>query len=506
MKIFFLIVLSLISFWSIAQKQGDYWYFGNSAGLHFSTGSPVAIHDGKTATDLTPGDNQEGTACISDSAGNLLFYTGGRTIWNKEHNPMPNGTGLLGGPSSTQSSIIVPLPGSDNLFYVFTSDEFQNYSSPHIQNGYRYSVVDMCLDSGRGDVLIDKKNILLVDSSTEKLAACEDINGNGYWIMGHTMLSHKFYAWHLTSAGITNTVISDIGMLHGWHLATNNFNSGSAQGQMKFNPQGTKLAFAMGNYDPAVFEIFDFNNSTGVLSNLCHFSLDSIDFHFVGKRAYGIEFSPDGSKLYAGLSGGAGNPSMNQFNLAAGGCDAIVASRVILLPSNTIHATGLQIGPDNKIYITQPGAFQGCINFPDVLGTGADFNPVAVDISPAVNGYAFPAFIAGYKYHNRIPCDTTSVNPTAPPVIETIDSSCNLSIKTRLYPNPTGNILLVDKKPTKCKVTMRLYNVLGQTVMKNVTIKDGTTQIRLSGLSVGVYYYKFVSDERTVFTGTVVKQ
>ncbi len=506
MKISLAVILFFISFSSIAQKQGNYWYFGVRAGLDFSSAVPVVIQDGKTGTDLTISQNQEGTSVISDSAGYLLFYTSGKTIWNRDHYPMPNGTGVFGGVSSTQSSLIVPLPGSDNLFYVFTSDEFQNYSPPHTPLGYRYSIVDMCLDDGRGDVVIDKKNVLLIDSATEKLSACEDANGNGYWIMGHKMRSRSFYAWHLTSAGITETVITDIGVIHGLNHYTGNFSSGTAQGQMKFNPQGIKLAITMGNYDPAIIELFDFNKSTGVLSNLCHFSIDSTGISVLGARAYGIEFSPDGLKLYAAISGsGSNNPTINQYNLAAGNCAAIAASRVILLPSNTTSAKGLQLGPDNKIYVTQAGAVQGCINFPDILGTGADFNPAALDLSPGLNAYAFPSFVAGYKYHNRIPCDTSTIDPPPPTVVPS-DSTCNLGIKTRLYPNPTVNILLVDKKATKCKVTMCLYNILGQVVMQNIAINDGITEIHLSGLSVGVYYYKFVSDEKNVFTGTVVKQ
>lgn len=171
-----------------SQKQGNVWYFGTQSGLDFSSGTPVILSGGQTGTDAIV---QEGTSCISDSSGNLLFYTGGKTIWNRNHVPMPNGIGIMGGTSSTQSSLIVPLPSSSDIFYVFTSDEFQSYSNPP-QKGYRYSIVDMCLDNGKGDVVPEKKNILLCDSSTEKLAACEDASGNGYWIVGHKMFSDEF--------------------------------------------------------------------------------------------------------------------------------------------------------------------------------------------------------------------------------------------------------------------------------------------------------------------------
>ena len=92
---------------SSAQNQTDNWYFGNKAGLNFSTCTPTILTDGQVNTD-------EGVATISDANGNLLFYTDGVTVWNKQHLIMVNGTGLAGHPSSTQSAVIVPrLHGAD---------------------------------------------------------------------------------------------------------------------------------------------------------------------------------------------------------------------------------------------------------------------------------------------------------------------------------------------------------------------------------------------------------
>src|ERR1041385_1488330 len=92
--------LILFPLFFTAQKQGNIWHFGSLSGLDFNSGSPVVISGGKTSTDLVwPYDNQEGTACISDSSGAILFYTSGKTIWNKNHQVMVNGTGLAGGVS-----------------------------------------------------------------------------------------------------------------------------------------------------------------------------------------------------------------------------------------------------------------------------------------------------------------------------------------------------------------------------------------------------------------------
>lgn len=87
----------------IAQNQANNWYFGVNAGLTFNTTPPSALTDGVVNT-------AEGSATMSDASGNLLFYTDGITVWNRNHQIMPNGTGLLGDPSAAQSAIIVPKP------------------------------------------------------------------------------------------------------------------------------------------------------------------------------------------------------------------------------------------------------------------------------------------------------------------------------------------------------------------------------------------------------------
>ena len=88
-----------------SQNEANVWYFSEYAGVDFNSGVPVALTDGAM-------DTREGCATISDASGNLLFYTDGITVWNKIHEVMDNGTGLLGHSSATQSGVIIPKPGS----------------------------------------------------------------------------------------------------------------------------------------------------------------------------------------------------------------------------------------------------------------------------------------------------------------------------------------------------------------------------------------------------------
>lgn len=379
---------------AFAQGQGNLWYFGDNIGLDFGGGSPSLVSGGQTGTDAPGVGSQEGTASVCDRYGNLLFYTSGKTIWNRNHQPMPNGTNLFGGTSSTQSSIIVPLPGSDSIFYVFTADDFLAYLFVTNQKGYRYSVVDMCLDSTYGDVVQGQKNILLADSSTEKISACLDASRTGYWIVGHKMFSRDFYAWHLTEYGITDTVVSRIGSFHGEGMS-----EALAQGQMKFSADGSKLALAISNTAPGIVDIFDFNRSDGTVSNQCHFELDA------GSRIFGIEFSPDGSKLYVPTRADFSTKNLYQLDLTSGDCSTIINSRFLLYTATGNVGYGMQLAPNGKIYWVGNTHYDlSCINNPNLLGTAADFQVSAISFS-GYNYLTLPSFIAGYQYlHNSPRC------------------------------------------------------------------------------------------------------
>jgi hypothetical protein len=152
------LVFSFFSLFTFSQKEANTWYFGRNAGLDFSTGKPIALTDGALST-------EEGYAVISDKTGKLLFYTDGISVWNKAHKVMPNGSGLKGDPSSTSSGVAIPKPNSPGKYYLFT------VAKEGSQDGLNYSLIDMNLDSLRGDVVTAEKNIFLQGKISEKLTA-----------------------------------------------------------------------------------------------------------------------------------------------------------------------------------------------------------------------------------------------------------------------------------------------------------------------------------------------
>jgi hypothetical protein len=329
-----------------AQKEDYNWYFGDGAALCFTSGTPVPLNN----CALFCSDN---SSTVSDTAGNLLFYTNGDTVWNKNHVIMTNGSGLLGSNNSGQCALIVQQPQSD-LYYIFTVDQFAG------ANGFRYSIVDMSLQSGLGEVTT--KNVILITPCTEKIDAIYDSSSGSYWILTHAWASASFNCYKLTSTGLNTTpVVSTIGSV----------NSGGSQygynasGQLTFSVNGSTVA--SGVYDNGTIELFDFDLSTGTLSNVRTITGYS--------RIWGIAFSPDNSKLYITRWT---YDDIIQFDLNAGTISNIMASATVVgqaTSTNPNYSAGyLQLGPDNKIYVAR---FQmnyiGVINDPDSLGNLCSF-------------------------------------------------------------------------------------------------------------------------------------
>ncbi|OWP61575.1 hypothetical protein CDA63_18705 [Hymenobacter amundsenii] len=206
--------------------QASQWYFGRQAGLDFRAGAPVALTNGVL-------DSDEGCSSRADSLGNLLFYTNGVTVWNRQHQTMAGGAGLRGN-TSTSQYLVVARPGSRLVYYLLLPDEKDQGA------GFRYSVVDMSRQGGLGEVV--RRDMLLHPSSTERVAAVPHANGRDLWVIGHERDTDVCFAYLLTAQGLVSLpVLSRDGFVH---------RAEQVIGQLKASPNGRRLALAAGTVNP----------------------------------------------------------------------------------------------------------------------------------------------------------------------------------------------------------------------------------------------------------------
>lgn len=338
----FSVLLLLLPLFTGAQNSNanNVWLFGTNAGLDFNTTPPTAISGQLVA--------EEGSSSISDPDGNLLFYTNGMNIWDKNHNIMPNGSGLLGGFSSTQAAVILPWPSSCNKYLVLTVGDQSSIGD------IRYSIVDMCLNNGLGDVDTLTKNVLLTTGMAEKLTATLHTNGTDIWVLTHKLGTNEFMAYLVTAAGINTTpVVSAVGSVH-----PNN----KMIGPIRISHQSNKLVTAC-TFD-VICEMFDFNPANGQITNMVNLR----QLYSLPAGVYGLEFSPNDSLLYVTVI--QGTSILLQLNLTTG-IKTTVASM-----SGNYHFGGLQLGRDQKIYMARRlQNYLAVIQSPNIPGLGCQYMP-----------------------------------------------------------------------------------------------------------------------------------
>jgi hypothetical protein len=373
-RFFSAIFFLLFTFQGSAQdyKRTWNWYFGDSAGINFATPPYSFLNNSAMET-------EEGCATISDKTGNLLFYTNGVTAWNKNHKVMENGTGLNGNLSSIQSSIIVPMPENDSLYYIFTT--YGLY-----QEGLQYHLIDISKNNGLGKIIV--KNQRLQSSICESLIATKHQNGSDVWVLASGYNSNQFFAYLVTNLGlITCPVISTIGTIHG-------SSSLGVEVPLKFTADGTRLVNGLQNDFKTEFELFDFDKRSGLLSNPVKVSING-----QGNHPYNFEFSPNKRYLYC--SGWYNY--LFRYDLSLGSGNVIASARDTLYKPDTNsifdwfieRPRGIQITQRGKIIISvDDSSYLSTIEYPDSENCG--YITKSINLQNGSNRNGLPNFISSY--------------------------------------------------------------------------------------------------------------
>ena len=422
LQLYFLV----ISCYAYTQGEASNWTFGDGAGLSFN------LANGTLTPVSSAISTNEGCSTISDASGELLFYTDGRTVWDRDNQIMPNanynaGNGLLGDPSSTSSGLIVPNPANTDQYYIFTVDEphhnnawafpnqgpadqngnpiptyeetFGNFQTvpgddDGFNNGFNYSLVDLSLNNGFGDVVDTEKNVPLVTfdenipeqllyKSAEKITAVQGEDCNSFWVITHFVDS--FYAFKIDENGVNNTpTVSTLSPT----IITDGYRR-NAIGYIKSSPNGEKLAICHSqnfnlpsntnsSQNTGSFWLYDFDNATGVISN-GQALLENVS-------AYGTDFSSDSNKLYV-----TSNSSVIQFDLQDNN-----AQTTVFQGSGFLGA--IQLGPNNKIYIcnTNSQSTLDVIENPQEAGLACNYNASGQSLGGNTANLGLPPFITSF--------------------------------------------------------------------------------------------------------------
>lgn len=367
-------------------------------------------------------------------------------VWNRDHQVMPNGqlVDTAGCYSSIQSSVVTPKVGSQDQYYLFTVDciESQHATFTHYK-GLRYTVVDMALDGGLGDVTSEKGIPLLNDPGlflSEGIAATAHSNGDDYWLIVHSVAPdsmNRFYVYSISSTGISGPSIQDLGDY--------------TYGQMKFNIDGSR--FSNGSH------VYDFDKTSGIISNPIDLGLSGI----------GKAFSNSGQYLYQTAAF-----TLYQYDLFA---TDVVASRTTIHTGSFLHLDllmSLQRGPDCKIYVAIMAMnYLGVINSPDLPGIACNY--VNNQVSLPTDAWC-QAGLPNFIESDFRSCESLGIFQRA-------------MFRLNLYPNPTSNSITIDIFPSLLEAEFSIVDIFGKTIFKS-HFNNLSQNVNTSEFDNGVYFLR----------------
>ncbi len=501
--IFFVCICQL----SFGQKYDYRWILG-FVGTPGLTGNTDIVFTDSSADTINSHRNatmQNSQTTISDSSGNLLFYTNGDRIYNRNDRIMQNGDSLnygaawdqyYGGLAYNAVEDMVGLPtdttGVWNLIHYY--EEYTYLASPFL---YTWRIeqtrIDMRGDNGLGTVVF-KNKVLVQDTLGTYVTACQHGNGRDWWVLASKSSSNCLYTLLVQPDTIIEYPLQCLG---------SNYLSGD-EGQAAFSPDGSKFAW-VANYGG--INVYDFDRCTGLLSNPKH-----LDYHITGNQSFqfGLSISPNSRFLYVAQS-----YCIFQFDLTADSISTNVDTiGHIVTPPDNSELTGyyflMQLAPDGKIVISASNSEHQLhvINQPDKKGDSCSFVNYAFPICYN-NTFGLPSYPGNYRLGalHGSSCDTLTKTDTTSVAIAKINREKILKV----YPNPATDYAVVDYGftdwSTGTSVSMEITDAIGRVVCtQSLPAYSGFQKLDVSKFASGLYNVAIKRSGATVATAKLVKE
>lgn len=356
----------LLSIQCLSQNESVNWYFGDSTGLSFTTGIPKVIN---TNNSQTFGSN----VSYSDPFGKLLFYGGNNgkknTYYNKLGGVMPNSNlANLNSSDSMVFKLLIPKPNTPSQYYIFTKS--QGSLTPSIN----YTLIDLSLNSGKGDIIKGKENVEFIKQKLTKSLGIQMTmtihkNKRDYWLIIPKVQTDTIFTYKITPRGIDSSYIIN---------KTNIIlepSSGSGWNVVRISPNNSKIVFGSGSG----CIIADFNDSSGILKNF-------IQLQF--REHFGAEFSPNNKYLYIAER----TRVLAQYNISQYSKNSIINSRLVIDSLYSRNIWNLQLALDGKIYIgSENDSFVHVIHAPDSVGYKCRPQKKYINLTRTYSGF-FPIY------------------------------------------------------------------------------------------------------------------
>ena len=194
-----------------------------------------------------------GGACWNSHSGAFKFYFDGWDLYDANFNLTPNGNIVNMAFSTNGSSVIIPWLNDTNKFFLF-SPALNSGSMPN----FTYSVINLNLNSGLGDVETNFKNIEISNEESQSIAATAHRDGLKAWVVSRIGDGSKLQICLVGDTILETRTDSILPVLVGPRV-------------IKFSPNGKYLiTYTQSN----ILSIIPFDNLTGLLSNPIEYAFD----------------------------------------------------------------------------------------------------------------------------------------------------------------------------------------------------------------------------------------